>query len=237
MLPRPLGSVSAILALVLLAGPSGLAQEGCTQRPDGSVSCDWTTDTEEPPQGTPTPTKNDGGDDAFWTSDAAQTVYWVVGVAGTGAAAFYTRVRIRGRRRITANYLELIETTLVNSKSHPETGVPVIGQLRREIRARYHEGRLEDAQFLDLDRRSSEAILRLRILELEKRFAYLPQALLGEIRHVMADGVVSPSDLERLDRKAQALSVPAITRERLLEVLSGWMETQAATQAIGGRKR
>lgn len=197
-------------------------------RPNESAPCCGTT----PFYGS-TPDPGDEGREPFWASNPAQTLYWVIGVAGTGAAALYTRVRIRGRRRITSNYLQLIESTLANSKANPETGVPIIGQVRREIRARYHEGRLEDAQFLDLDRRSSEAILRLRGLELEKRFPHLPQALLGEIRQAMAHGGLSPLDLDRIERKAQSLSVPAVTRERLLRVLSGWMETPAPPTTAG----
>lgn len=169
-------------------------------------------------------------DEPWWANNTTQAVLAVVGLAGSAAAGGYTWLRLKQRRRTLADYVLAVERTYTQHKASPDAGVPRLIELRGEVRARHEKGRLEDAQFFELDKRITDYIARLRLADIDRRFGGLPPGLLGEIRHVIADGNVTQEDCAFVDRMARHHQVPDGERARLVAALQAWTQEDGATK-------
>jgi hypothetical protein len=165
---------------------------------------------------------NDAKNDNPWTSNTAQTIYGILGLFVMVPGTIYTYHKMRQRRKTLAQYLQEVEATYAASKKEPTKGLTKLTDVRQELRARYEKGRLEDAQFLELDRRIGEYVGRLRMREVERRFPDLPAGLWPEIRHVVQDGQLTVDELASVERRAMELQVPLGLRQDLLRALRQW---------------
>lgn len=153
-----------------------------------------------------------------------------IGLLGSAGAAAWGVLRVRQRRRTLTDYIVAVETTYAGSKTTPGEGVPKLVNLRLEVRARHERGRLEDAQFLELDKRIADYIARLRLLELDRRFHDLPAPLIGEIRRHVSDGAFSRAEAELIDLHAATHRLPEPTRIALADLLRSWVREDAPVQ-------
>ena len=218
-----------LLALVLGAAPEALAQTTCRVQ-NGPQTVEYPCAAAAP---------SDGGapdaarDEPWWADDATQAILALVGLAGSAAAGVYTYHRVRLRRRTLADFVLAVERAYAQHKANPREGVPRLLELRGEVRERHERGRLEDAQFFELEKRIQQYVLRLRMSELERAFPDLPPALLAEARHRLADGVVTEEDAVHLERQATRLHVPTPTRERFGATLATWAREDAPRPTAG----
>lgn len=155
----------------------------------------------------------------------------VVGLVASAGAAGYTYWRVRDRRKTLADYLAAVERTYLEAKRAPDTGIPKLVDLRAEMRARHEQGRLEDAQFLELDKRVSEHIARLRLFEIDRGFGDLPPPFLAELRHLVADGVVSEAEADLVEAHAVQHRIPEARRTTLVRVVRSWAREDEGRQS------
>jgi len=160
-----------------------------------------------------------GGDDSFWTSNAAQTLYWVLGALGSGGAAIFGWTRVKRRRRELRTFINDVEKTFAQAKEQPDVGLPKLEALRRGLAASHNAGKLEDPQFLEMDRRLKDYVTRVRVIQLERAFPSMPVALFTDIGSLLADGTLSQSDLVLIDKRALQLGVPSAPRQDLAAFL------------------
>jgi hypothetical protein len=180
-----------------------------------------------------------GGDqkreDGFWTGPVAQTSYAILGLAATGAAGLFTTRRVRRKRRELRVFLSDVEQAHAEAKANPEAGLAKLENLRQGLTASHNQGRLDDSQFLEMDRRLRDYITRARLVQLEQAFPNLPVALFSEVRTVLGDGQLSPADLALVEKRAQQADVPLVERRQLLSHLGKWANG-AATPAPARRR-
>ncbi|MHB8604019.1 MAG: hypothetical protein ACYDCK_02090 [Thermoplasmatota archaeon] len=207
------------LALVFLATPVAEAQ-ACTFGPDGQVQqCNFGSGQSAP--ATPAP----------WYADPLfQTGLAVVGLVGSAGAGTFALMRVRARRRTLADLLREVETSYAHSKGDPAAGVPRLIDLRHEVRARYDKGRLEDAQFLELDKRITAYLTKLRIAELDARFADISPMTRSEIRRVISDGTVSDADVALARRLAATAS--GVSGAALVALVERWAAEDAGAHRL-----
>jgi hypothetical protein len=199
-----------LLVALVLAADGAVAQ--CRENPDGSINCDWGGG------------GGSGGGDGFsWTGNTAQTIYGILGLFVMLPGALYTYHKVRTRRKTLAQYLQDVEATYARSKQAPARGLDQLAHTRAEVRYRYEKGRLEDAQFLELDRRIGEYIGRLRMREIELRFPNLPSALWPEIKHVVQDGQLTHEEVSHIERRAKALRMAPEESQELAQALRRWI--------------
>lgn len=167
-----------------------------------------------------------GGDtDGNWfTGPVANTMYALVSIAGATGATVFGVARVRRRRRELRTFIHDVETTFAAAKASPDDGLPKLEALRKGLQKSHDAHRLEDAQFLEMDKRLADYIVRVRLLHLERWFPNLPIALISEIRTVISDGHFSSSDLSLIDKRAVQLAVEAHIRKDLLMHLASWAQ-------------
>lgn len=207
-----------LLALILFAlCPLALAQQGQTcvyENQYGRFT--YPCGSGESPAAEPK------ADESWWTSAAAQMALGIVGIVGSASAGAYTIYRVRTRRRTLTVTLAAIERAYVEAKSDPASGMSRLSELRADLRMQHEKGRLEDAQFLELDRRATQYLVKLRLLEVDRRFAMLPPLLLAEIRRLLGDGVLTPAEADLIEVRANAYRVPEHLRAELADLTRRW---------------
>lgn len=204
-----------LVAVALLAlAPAATAEKCVFEHPGGRMEYDCGMTEERSSSTAP---------EAWWASSTAQAVYAVVGLAGSAGAAAYTLHRVRRRRHSLAGYLRTIEEAYALGKSDPHEGARRLVAVRTEVRARFHAGKLDDAHFLELDKRATESVLKLRLLWLDQRYPSLPPALLAQVRTLISDGNVSEADVALLQRALAAHLVPLRAREDVVATLRAWV--------------
>jgi type II secretory pathway pseudopilin PulG len=175
---------------------------------------------------------SDAGDERpaepWWASNAFQAILAVVGLLGSAAAAGYTYYRVRARRRALTDALAAIEGAYAGARSDPAECAARLAELRAHVRAQHDKGRLDDAHFLELDRRAASYLARLRLLELDRRFGHLPPLLLAEIRRLLADGTLSATEADLIEVRAAAYRVPDAARAELVALTRAWAEEDVA---------
>lgn len=164
---------------------------------------------------------------SFWKNlDIWLGVIGLVGSAGAGTYAIY---RVRTRRRALTVTLTAIESTYAEAKKDPETGILKLATMRTQVREEHQKGRLDDIHFLELDRRASQYLVKLRLLEIDRRFANLPPLFLAEIRRLLSDGVLSTGEADLIEVRAAAYRVPEHARAELITLTRGWANDDAST--------
>lgn len=161
-------------------------------------------------------------DEPWWAKDTTQAIVAFAGIVVSGAAAGYTYYRMRERRKTLSDYVRAVESTYAAHKSNPAEGRPKLVALRAEIRTRHEKGRIEDAQFLELDKRLASYVARLRVLDATARFPGLPAAFLADLRTRVEDGRVSEADVDALAAHPSLWRMQATTRDEVVAMLRDW---------------
>jgi hypothetical protein len=204
--------LAAAALVLLLAGIPSAAADVCTaQGPYGPIQ--YTCG------GSSSASSSSG---PWWATQEMQTILAIVGMAGSAGAGGYAFWRVRKGRKLLTDTILRIESTYAETKAAPEAGIPRLVALRAEIRARHQKGKLDDGHYLELDKRATDYIVRLRFLEMDRRFLGLPPALMAEVRRLVGDGVVSQEDVELVDRHANAFRVPEPRRGELVALVQSW---------------
>jgi hypothetical protein len=204
-------------ALVLLAVLPVASAAICTaQGPYGPIqySCD---DRSAPASAGP-----------WWARADVQAIVAFVGLGGSALAGGYAIWRVRARRKALTQAMLDLDRAYADTKAAPEQGIPRLAALRAAIRQRHANGRLDDGHYLELDKRATDYIVRLRFLDLDRRFLGLPPALLGEVRRLVGDGHVSHEDVELVERHAAAFRLPEPRRGELVALVQSWCTEDVA---------
>jgi hypothetical protein len=210
----------AAAAAVLLLGvavPLAAADVCTAQGPWGAVqyACEGTAQKSAEP---------------WWARSTTQAIVAFVGLGGSSAAGGYAIYRVRERRKALTAAIRAIETTYAETKATPEIGIPRLVALRQDLRARHQAGKLDDGNFLDLDKRVTDHIVRLRVLDLDRRFLGLPPALMAEVRRLVGDGHVSAEDVDLVERHATAFRVPEPRLSELVSLVRSWCGEDVAPE-------
>lgn len=195
--------VAAALAVVATL-PAASAQDG---------GCDIT------PQGIFCPDEQ-GGDDNFW--DILGVVLSVLAMLGSITVFIIAGILLRRRRYAVGTYLQRLDQTYAQYKDDPPQGVVHLSMLRHEVRRRYTAGRLEDAPYLELEKRVMQYIARMRMVELEQTVPDLPKRIEAEVDRLIGDGNVSQRDIERILDAATGSRVARAKREALADLMERW---------------
>lgn len=171
--------------------------------------------------------KDDG---PWWASQSTQAILAFVGLAGSATAGGYAFYKVRARRKALTRMLLAIERAYGENKAAPEVGVPALVALRRELHERHQKGKLDDGHYLEMDKRATDYIVRLRVLDLDRRFLGLPPALMAEVRRLVGDGLVTPEDVVLVDRHALAFRVPEPRRSELVALVRSWSTEDEARE-------
>gem|GEM_PF-3775710 len=169
--------------------------------------------------------------DPWWASPTTQAIVAFVGLAGSAIAGGYALYRVRARRKALTDAILSIERAYSETKGSPETGIPRLVALRQDFRALHQKGKLDDGHFLELDKRATEHIVRLRVLDLDRRFLGLPPGLMAEVRRLVGDGHVSQEDVDLVERHAAAFRVPEPRRGELVGLVRSWCTDDGAAEA------
>lgn len=202
-------AIALIALLAILAIPVASAQEKCTMS-GGGFEFEYDCSDGDPDKG------------PWWTQNETQFWLALVGIVGSLGAAGYTFYRVRTRRQKLTTTLLAIETTYVQAKSRPESGITKLVELRAQVRADHEKGKLDDGHFLELDKRATDYLVKLRLLEIDRRFATLPPLLLAEIRRLLGDGVLTSGEADLIEVRAAAYRVPDNVRRDLAELARRW---------------
>lgn len=154
----------------------------------------------------------------------------VLGLVGSAGAGIFAIYRVRTRRRALSVTLAAIEATYAEAKQDPATGIAKLAAMRIQVRDEHQKGRLDDIHFLELDRRASQYLIKLRLLEIDRRFANLPPLLLAEIRRLLSDGVLSTSEADLIEVRAAAYRVPEQQRAELITLTRRWASDDASNE-------
>jgi len=209
---RGWAGIGVLVVAVALATPLAAAQT-CKMTYQGMVM-------EYPCGSGESPPAEPKDEESWWESlDIWLGIIGLVGSAGAGSYAVY---RVRTRRRALTVTLAAIESTYAEAKADPETGIARLAARRAQVRDEHQKGRLEDVHFLELDRRATQYLVKLRLLEIDRRFAGLPPLLLGEIRRLLSDGVLSAAEADLIEVRAAAYRVPEHVRAELITLTRRW---------------
>lgn len=200
---------AAAALLVLVAMPAASAEVCTVQGPYGPVQ--YTCGTTAPKKVEP-----------WWATGEAQAILAIVGLSASAAAGGYAFWRVRTRRQALTETMLALDRAYTETKGSPEAGILRLVALRQEVRDRHAKGKMDDGSFLELDKRATEHIVKLRFLELDRRFLGLPPALMAEVRRLVGDGHVSREDVDMVDRHAMAFRVPDARRAELVALVSSW---------------
>lgn len=173
---------------------------------------------------------SDGG--TWWASDTAQTIYAFLGFGVSGGAATWAWWRVRSRRTLFAAQMLHIDDTLAAHKAQPSEGGVALAAIRHELRAHFAARRLDDAHYLELDKRVTTALTKLRLLELDQRFRTLPIAFRSQITTLISDGSVSDAEVELVRGSHGAHMVPGRVHDEIVQMLGRW-----AAQDAGDSRR
>lgn len=170
-------------------------------------------------------------DEAWWASGTAQAVYAVVGLVASAGGAGYAYWRVRRRRETLAGFVRRLDETLAAHKATPAVGAARLVTLRREVKLAFGEGRLDDAHYLELDKRAATGIVKLRLLEMDQRFPQLAPGLRAHVATIISDGNVSTPEVELIRAATLAHPVPGFVRDELVSMLSQWARQDSGDSA------
>ena len=200
--------------LLTLSVPAVLAQGTCKIESEQYGTITY-------PCGSGETAPSEGGDDSnVW--DQLDIWLGVLGLVGSAGAGTYAVYRVRTRRRALTVTLSAIEAAYAEAKQDPETGIVKLAAMRTQVREEHQKGRLDDIHFLELDRRASQYLVKLRLLEIDRRFPTLPPLFAAEIRRLLSDGVLSASEADLIEVRAAAYRVPEATRADLITLTRRW---------------
>lgn len=166
---------------------------------------------------------------SWWVSNEAQAVYAFVGLAASAAGGGYAYWRHRTRRQRLQEYMRRIDDTLAANKARPGEGARAVAAVRADLRSAFRAGRIDDGHFLELDKRATAGILKLRFLELDQRFPVLPPGLRNQVVTLLGDGSISEAEVQLVRASLATQLVPGRVRDELLILLDGWARQDAGT--------
>ncbi len=165
-----------------------------------------------------------GSNVPFWANETSQAVVGFIALAGSIGGGTFAVMRVRKRRERLTMLLTSMESAFQNHKRAPHEGTQRLIRIRAGIRDLHKRGLVDDAQFLELDKRAGDYLVRLRLLELDQRFPALSPAVHAQIRALMADGRVTDAEADLVERQLDAAMLPAAARHDLVVTIRGWAE-------------
>lgn len=213
----PLAAV--VLGAVLLAVASPAHAQGCWWDGEGGGGCDFGFD-----EGGSDTSGSD--DDNFW--DILGVWLAVIFALISTGVFIMGAILVRRRRLSVGAYLERLDQTYALYRHDPDEAIPRLAALREEVRQRYTAGRLEDAPFLELEKRITGYISRMRLAEVEETVPDLPVRIRQEVERLVSDGTVSQKDLEKIEELASRSRLAKGKREPLMALLEDWAEQDMA---------
>lgn len=163
----------------------------------------------------------------WWASSTAQAVYAFVGLAGSAGAGAYAYYRVKRRRELLKGFMARIDEAASAHKATPAQGAALLAGIRAELATLFHAHRVDDAHYLELDKRAATAITKLRSLELDQRFPALPPALRSQVTTLISDGKVTQADVDLVRGSPAGGLVPARLRDELVGMLQTWAAQDA----------
>lgn len=164
----------------------------------------------------------------WWANDVAQAVYAFIGFGIPAAGGAWAYWRHRQRRERLESYMRRLEDTMAAHKANPSDGARAMVALRQQVRADFRAGRVDDGHFLELDKRATTHILKLRLLELDHRFPALPMSLRHQVSTLIGDGTVSAAEVNLVRNSLSTQLIPGRVRDDLLALLDAWSQQDAA---------
>lgn len=158
----------------------------------------------------------------WWATGTAQMIMAIVGIVGSLGAGAFTYYRMRSRRRALTVTLLAIESAYAEAKGGATAGIRKLTELRARVRADHQKGKLDDGHFLELDRRATQYLGNLRLLEIDRRFRHLPPLLLAEVRRFLSDGMLTQSEADLIEVRAAAYRIPDPARAELVTITRAW---------------
>lgn len=155
----------------------------------------------------------------------------VLGILITVVGAIFALVKVRQRRATVGTYLKRVEATYAKGRNDPPAALPDLVGIRSEVRRHYTKGRLEDAPYLELEKRITQYIGRLRLAELERAVPSLPAPVRARAEGLLADGIVSPDDVEAISAQASRSRVANAKRTGLVALFEAWARDDEALMA------
>jgi hypothetical protein len=172
-------------------------------------------------------------DDTPWyATGTAQFLLALVGLVGSAGAGLYTYTRVRRRRKTLAMTISRIDDAQAYGRSDPLEGAALLATIRGELKRQHEKGRLEDGQYLELDKRVREGIVRLRVLAIQRSAPDLPPDFLQHVRHLLDDGQVSAQDVAEIDRYAHAYQLSLASRETVARMVGAWARADETTAPV-----
>lgn len=214
------GRLLLVVAILLAAAPVAHAQKTCRIQ-NGAQTVEYPCSGFDGPQDEPAA-------ESFWSSNAFQAGLAILGLVGSAGAAAFGYWRLRRRRDTLRGYLGALEREAAHGSMDPAASGARLVQLRAQLRERHDRGQLDDGQFLDLDMRYTKQIAKLRVLEIDRRFARLPPLLVAELRRMVSDGVLMPSEADLIEVRAAAYRVADPERGELIALARHWAAEDSA---------
>jgi hypothetical protein len=163
----------------------------------------------------------------WWANEVAQATVGLVGLVVSALAALLAFLRVRRRRDLVARLLRRIESANTENRERPADGASVLGGIREDLRLHLAKRRIEDGQFLELDRRAAgyQTGLRLRLVD---SATPLPPTVRDAVRAALADGALHDADVARIRPMLEAAPIDLRARGSLLAALEIWARTDRA---------
>lgn len=215
---------AAWLAVVLVATPGAAAQTCKFRDPQSGMEMEYYCG--GPNAGQPVPA-SEAKEEPWWATSTAQAVYAFAGLAGSAGAGAYAYYRVKRRRELLKGFMTRIDEAASAHKAAPDEGAALLASIRAELATLFHAHRVDDAHYLELDKRAATAIAKLRSLELDQRFPSLPPALRGQVTTLVSDGKVSQADVDLVRGSSAGALVPARLRDDLVGMLRTWAAQDA----------
>lgn len=170
----------------------------------------------------------------WWAGDVAQAVYAFIGFGIPAAGGAWAYHRHRARRQRLDGYMTRMDDTMAAHRARPADGGRALVALRQEMRSAFRMGRMDDTHFLELDKRATMHVVKLRLLELDHRFPNLPPSLRHQVATLIADGSVSEAEVGLVRHSLATQLIPGRVRDELLLVLDSWARQDAGAPEAAG---
>jgi hypothetical protein len=165
------------------------------------------------------------GQDVFWfVLEVGVGIVLALMLAGVGV--FFAT---RKRRRISQKMKE-INRTNDEYKGNPPKAISELEYLHRKYEEEFTNGKLDENQYILLDRKIKDHVESLKEEETKEREAEiekkpdLPPEIKAEMKDAVADGQVTPEEAEKLIEEVEASDLPEDQKEEVKEMVVEWSE-------------
>lgn len=153
-----------------------------------------------------------------------------IGFVITGILALVGIMLATRKRRHVARLMKTVDHTYEEHKKYPSKAIEELKYLKRDFENDYSAGKIEENQFLILDKKITEYIAKLKESETEERVdsveaEHLPSPLETEIKRALEDGHITALEANDLEQKIDGSDLPEPKKMELKEMVSKWRES------------